>query len=479
MKRALILLALLGGCSMEPKYVRPAPAIPANLPAGEAVTAPLDRRAIFRDPRLLALIERAIANNQNLAATLANVQVARGQYRVQRADLFPGVDLGAGYNIRRGNSSTTTGTGSGTGSGTGTTASSGGTRSSYSVDVGVSAFELDLFGRVRSLTHAALDEYLATDAGARAVRVTLVGDVAEAWFTYASDRTLLAIADDTRKSAAQSVRLTDARRKGGIAPRTDLDQALLVQKTAEADFARQTAQVEQDENALVLLLGGPVADTELPASIDDALANITPPPVGMSSEVLLRRPDVIQAEYSLRASNARVGAARADFFPRISLTGLLGFASNALGALFDHGSFTWQAGAGLTQPLFDGGTNRGNLLVAKAGRDAAVANYQKAIQTAFRETADALARRATLDDELSASRELVKASGDNAYLAEARYKGGIDTFLASLDAQRSLYSARRSLVTTELARGINVADLYRALGGDDALEQASPPPPPR
>ena len=467
MKRALILLALLGGCSMEPKYVRPVPAIPANLPAGEAVTAPLDRRAISRDPRLLALIDRAIASNQNLAATVANVQVARGQYRVQRADLFPAVDLGAGYNIRRGNSATTTGTGTGTG--TGTTTSTGGTRSSYSVDAGVSAFELDLFGRVRSLTHAALDEYLGTEAGARAVRVTLVGDVAEAWFTYASDRTLLAIADDTRKSAGQSVRLTEARRKGGIAPRTDLDQALLVQKTAEADFARQTAQVAQDKNALVLLLGGPVTDTELPASIDDALANITPPPVGISSEVLLRRPDVIQAEYSLRAANARIGAARAAFFPRISLTGLLGFASNALGSLFSNGGFTWQAGAGLTQPIFDGGANRGNLLVAKAGRDAAVANYQNAIQTEFLETADALARRATLDDELSASRELVRASADNAYLSEARYRGGIDTFLASLDAQRSLYSARRNLVTAELARGVNAANLYRALGGDGEL----------
>ena len=177
MKRALILLALLGGCSMEPHYVRPTPAIPANLPASDEVTALLDRRAIFRDPRLLALIERAITSNQNLAATLANVQVARGQYRVQRADLFPAVDLSGGYSIRRGTGSTTT-----TGTGTGTTVTTGGgTRSSYSVDAGVSAFELDLFGRVRSLTHAALDEYLATNAGARAVRVTLVGDVAEAW----------------------------------------------------------------------------------------------------------------------------------------------------------------------------------------------------------------------------------------------------------------------------------------------------------
>lgn len=462
MKRALILLALLGGCSMEPKYVRPVPAIPAALPAGEAVIAKLDRRTIFADPRLLALIERAIANNQNLRATLANVEVARGQYRVQRSALFPAVDLGAGASVRNGASSTQIANG-------GTATAGGGTRQSYSVDLGVNAFELDLFGRVRSLSNAALNEYLASDAGARAVRVTLVGDVAEAWFTYASDRTLLAIADDTRKVAGQSARLTEARRKGGIAPRSDLDQALTIQKTAEADYARQTAQVAQDRNALVLLLGGPVADEELAPTIDNALASITPPPVGISSEVLLRRPDVISAEYRLRAAKARIGAARAAFFPRISLTGLLGFASNALGSLFDGGAFNWSASGNLSQPVFDWGANKGNLTVARAGADAAVANYQFAIQTAFRETADALARRATLGDEEKAQRDLVAASADSAYLAEARYKGGVDTFLSSLDAQRSLYSARRSLVTTELARGINVANLYRALGGDEDL----------
>lgn len=463
MKHALILLVLLGGCSLEPKYVRPAPAIPATLPADQAVTAPLDRRAIFRDPRLLALIERAIVNNQNLRATLANVEVARGQYRVQRAAQFPAIDLGAGAGVRRGTSSTQIANNGGT------VTSGGGVRQSYSVDLGINAFELDLFGRVRSLSNAALNEYLATDAGARAVRVTLVGDVAEAWFTYAADRTLLAIADDTRKAAGQSARLTEARRKGGIAPRSDLDQALTIQKTAEADYARQTSQVTQDKNALVLLLGGPVADEELPPTIDNALASITPPPVGISSEVLLRRPDVIAAEYRLRAANARIGAARAAFFPRISLTGLLGFASSSLGSLFDGGAFNWSAAGNLSQPIFDWGANRGNLTVARAGADAAVANYQNAIQTAFRETADALARRATLGDEEKAGRDLVAAAADNAYLAEARYKGGVDTFLASLDAQRSLYSSRRSLVSTELARAANVANLYRALGGDEDL----------
>ncbi|HTI30613.1 MAG TPA: efflux transporter outer membrane subunit [Sphingomonas sp.] len=462
MKRALIFFALLGGCSMEPKYVRPAPAIPATLPAGDTVTAPLDRRAIFRDPRLLALIERAIINNQNLRATLANVEVARGQYRVQRAAQLPAVDLGATAGLRKGTSSTQLANGSGSSSGSSV-------RQNYSVDLGINAFELDLFGRVRSLSNAALDEYLASDAGARAVRVTLVGDVAEAWFTYASDRSLLAIADDTRKAAEQSARLTEARRKGGIAPRSDLDQALTIQKTAEADYARQTAQVAQDRNALVLLLGGPVADAELAPTIDNALASITSPPVDISSEVLLRRPDVISAEYRLRAANARIGAARAAFFPRISLTGLLGFASNALGALFDGGSFNWSASGNLSQPIFDWGANKGNLTVARAGADAAVANYQNAIQTAFRETADALARRATLGDEEKAGRDLVAAAADNAYLADARYKGGVDTFLSSLDAQRSLYSARRSLVTTELARAANVANLYRALGGDAEL----------
>lgn len=280
MKHALILVALLGGCSLEPKYVRPAPAVPDNLPAGDAVAAPLDRRAIFRDPRLLTLIERAVVNNQNLRATLANVEVARGQYRVQRAAQFPAVDLGGSAGLRNGTSSTQIANGGGT------VTTGGGIRQSYSVDLGISAFELDLFGRVRSLSHAALDEYLASDAGARATRVTLVGDVAEAWFTYAADRTLLSIADETRRVSQDGVRITRARLQGGIAPRSDLDQALTVQKTAENDFARQTAQVAQDRNALVLLLGGPVADPELPPTMDDALATIVPPPVGLSSEVL-------------------------------------------------------------------------------------------------------------------------------------------------------------------------------------------------
>ncbi|CAM3258828.1 Transporter [Sphingomonas antarctica] len=466
MRGAILLLALLGGCSLESKYVQPTPAVPGTLPMADAVAAPLDRRAIFRDPRLLALIERSIVNNQNLRATLANVEVARGQYRVQRAAQLPQVDLGGGVTRRYGSSSTTTsGTGTGTSVGTG-----GATRTNYSVDLGVSAFELDLFGRLRSLSRAALDEYLATEAGARAVRVTLVGDVAEAWFTYAADRTLLSIADDTRRAATDSVRITRARLKGGVAPRTDLDQALTIEKTADTDFARQTAQVAQDRNALVLLVGGPVDDAELPATLENALASVVPPPVGLSSDVLLRRPDVIAAEYRLRAANARIGAARAAFFPRISLTGLLGFASTGLSSLFSSGAFNYSVGPSVSLPIFDGGANRGNLLVARAGRDAAVATYQNTIQTAFREVADALARRATLGDEERGARDLVAATVDNAYLSNARYKGGIDTFLASLDAQRTLYTARRSLVTTELARAANVAALYRALGGDDQLE---------
>ena len=465
MKRLALLLTLLGGCSLEPSYIRPAPTIRTTLPQADASdVAPLDRRAIFADPRLLALIERAIANNQNLRVALANVEAARGQYRVQRAARLPQVDLGGGLTVRNGVSGAALGNGQAGGS--------GGVRTSYSVDAGVSAFELDLFGRVRSLSRAALDEYLATEAGARAVRVTLVGDLAEAWFTYAADRTLLGIADDTRRSAGESVRITRARLLGGVAPRSDLDQALTVEQTAAGDFARQTAQVAQDRNALELLLGTTVADNELPDTLDNAMTAIVPPPVGLSSEVLLRRPDVIQAEFRLQAANARIGAARAAFFPRISLTGLLGFASTGLGSLFSSGAFNYSAGPSVSLPLFDGGANRGNLLVARANFDAAVGTYQLTVQTAFREVADALARRATLGDESLAARRLVDAAADNAFLANARYKGGVDTFLSSLDAQRTLYSARRSRVTTELARAANVANLYRALGGDSQIESS-------
>lgn len=477
MNRRIALLAgalALAGCTMEPDYARPESPVPPSWPAGDAYLAQseatlpsLSWRDIFRDPDLQAIIEQALANNRDLRIAAANVAVARAQFRVQRADLFPHLDAGASASATdRGNRS-----------GSGDTGNTGGTgaQESYSADVGVSAFELDLFGRVRSLSHAALQDYFATEAAQRAARLALVGEVATAYLTYAADRSLLKIAEDTAASAQRSVQLTEARLRGGIASRIDLRQAQTILDTARSDVASLTTNVARDRNLLQLLVGAPVDDALLPSGIEAVDGQLGELPAGLSSEILLRRPDVIEAEYRLRAANARIGAARAAFFPRISLTGLVGFASDALSSLFAGGAFTWSAGADATLPIFDAGANRGNLHLTEAQRDAALAQYERTIQTGFREVSDALARRGTIAAQVSAQDDLVEAAADNARLTDARYRGGIASFLESLDAQRTLYGAQRSRVATRLARATNLADLYTTLGGD-ALTDAQPYP---
>ncbi len=331
------------------------------------------------------------------------------------------------------------------------------------------SFELDLFGRLRSLSHAQLERYFATEAAARSTRLTLVADIADAWLNYAADSSLLLIARQTAANAEKSVRLTRARLEGGIAPRTDLRQAEQVLTAAQADLARQRTAVAQDVNLLQLLVGAPIDATLLPGSIDDAAPTISELPAGLNSYVLLRRPDVVQAEYQLRAANAEIGAARAALFPRISLTGLLGFASSALTKLFTGGAFGWQASADASYTIFNAGAGRANVRLSEAQKAAALASYQKAIQTAFREVSDALARRGTIADELSARQRQQAAAADVYLLTEARYQNGIDSFLNSLDAQRSYYSAQQTLVLAKLTAAQNRVDLYRSLGGDFLL----------
>jgi multidrug efflux system outer membrane protein len=464
MKRigALLGLTALTACSLEPAYRRPDPAVPPAWPVGdaylrqsEAALPSVSYRDIFRDPHLQAIIAQALANNQDLRIALANVASARAQYRIAHASIFPEIDASGGVTVSHGSENA--------GSGTGTTTSS------YSAEIGTTAFEIDLFGRLRSLSNAAFDAYLGTEAAARAARLTLVAGVADAYLQLATDRSLLAIAADTETSAQRSVDLTRARLQGGIAPRTDLRQAETILAQARSDQAALITAVAQDRNALELLVGGPVADADLPASletVDDLLAEL---PAGLDSQVLLRRPDVVQAEYQLRAANARIGAARAAFFPRVALTALAGLASTALSSLFTGGAFSWSVAPSATLPIFDAGANRGNLRYAEAQRDLAVANYRKAIQTAFREVADALARRGTIDRQLAADRQLEAAARDSLFLGTERYRGGIDTYLAALDAQRTLYSARRTLAATRLIRAQNLVDLYQTLGGDQLV----------
>lgn len=456
----------LAACSMDPKLVRPDLPVPPSWPVGdaylrqsEAALPAVTYAQVFRDPRLQQIVVRALANNRDLRIAVANIAQARALYRIQRAERFPQVDANAGYSY--------SGNGS---SGTGANARTGAAGSRFSTSVGVSAFEADLFGRVASLTRAAQERYFAQEAAARATRLTLVGDVAEAWLTYAADLSLLGVAEETARVAEGSVRLTRARLEGGIAPRTDLTQAQQILAIAEVSLAQQRTAIAQDANALQLLVGAPVDPALLPVSIEEAAPTLAALPAGLDSRVLLRRPDVVQVEYQLRAANAEIGAARAALFPRISLTGLAGFASGALSGLFKGGNFTYSVAPTASYSIFQAGAVRANVRYTQAQRDSLLAQYERAIQIAFRDVSDALARQGTIGDELRASRLLVNATDETLRLNDARYRGGIDTFLTLLDAQRSQLAARQTLVDTQLQAGVNRVSLYRALGGDATLE---------
>ncbi len=542
MMRSLILIlaasTALAGCSLAPKYARTELPVPPSWPVGdaylrqsEAALPAITYRDVFRDPRLQQIITQALANNRNLRVAAANIAATRAQYRIQRADLFPQIDASGRYSYSGGGngarSTATSGGGTGTGTGGtgtggtgtggagtggagtggtgtggtgtggtgtggtgtggigtggtgagGTVISSSNSNSAFSVDLGTTAFELDLFGRIRSLTGAALDRYFATEAAARATRLTLVGDIADAWLTYASDQSLLKIAQDTVTSSQRSVTLTNARLRGGVSPRTDLRQAQQILYTAQADLAAQRTALAQDVNALQLLVGAPVDAALLPVSIEQALPTVATLPAGLDSGILLRRPDVVQAEYELRATNGEIGAARAQLFPRISLTGLVGFASTALSSLFSGGAFNYSVAPSVSYPIFQAGAGIANVAFTRAQRDAALATYELSIQTAFQETADALARQGTIADQLQANQNFANAALDTFRLSDARYRGGIDTFLNSLDAQRSLYTAQRNLVATQLVGASNRVTLYRVLGGDSTLEATASGPQP-
>lgn len=463
MRRPFALAAmLLAGCStMEPQYARPAPAIPMSWPAGdpylgqsEATLPSVTYQQIFRDPRLQALIQRALVNNQDLALAAANVVAAREQYRIQHAQLLPTVGATAGLTASHAPGSV-------------------GTQKQVTAGLGATSFELDLFGRIRSLTKAEFNRYLATEAGARATRLALVGEIATGWLAYAADVSLLKVAEDTQVSAQKTVRLTRALLAAGVAPRTDLRQAEQILDQAQADLANQRTAVAQDVNLLRLLVGASIDPATLPNSIDEAAASIGELPSGLDSYVLLRRPDVIQAEFDLRAANADIGAARAALFPKISLTGLLSFATNALGGLLSGGALGWSGLVGADYPIFQGGAGKANVRYSKAQRDAALATYQKTVQTAFREVADALARQGTVADLLRAEQANLEATADTYRLMEARYRAGIDPFLNTLVAQRSYYLAQQQLVASRFAAASNLVDLYGALGGDSLYPSSS------
>ena len=454
---------LVGGCSLAPEAsVVPSP-VSATWPQGAAYgpvqnstanQALFDEagwKAFFADPRLQNLIAQALANNRDLRVATLNIEVARASYRVNAAALLPQVNATASATVQHDPRDV---------SSTGTTSTS----QRFDANLGVTSFELDLFGRLRSLRQQALEQYLATQEARSATQISLVAEVANAWITLLSDRRLLDLSEQTQQSRERSLNLTERSAARGIGTQVDVAQARGALETVRATRQQYLRQVAQDRNALELLVGTPLTETAVAADAPlETVHVIEDLPVGLPSHVMLRRPDIAEAEHSLLAQNANIGAARAAFFPEISLTGALGTASNNLGSLFLFGA--WNFLPQVTVPIFDAGRNQANLDSAKASRDIAVAQFEKAIQTAFREVSDALAARGTLTAQLAAQQAAVAANQEAWKLATARYERGVDSYLAVLDAERNLFTAQQAEVLTIQARLENFVTLYKALGG--------------
>jgi multidrug efflux system outer membrane protein len=452
----LIGAIILSGCSMAPKYVQPALPVPANLPVvldadtnDTVVPADVAWREFFTDPRLRKIIETALDNNRDLRIALANVEQARALYRVQRADLLPTVGLNGAATYQD--------------MPPGTAAASG-RADIYSASIGTSAWEIDLFGRIRSLNRAALEQYLTSVENRNAAQTALIAETATVWLTLAADKDRLRIARETERTFGQTLELTRARFAKGIASELEVHQAQTSFDQARSDIAQTMTLIAQDRNALSLLTGMPLDEAMLPEQLTNG-ATIGNLPAGLPSGILLRRPDIAGAEHQLRSANANIGAARAAFFPRVSLTAAFGTISSGLSNLFGNGSDYWSVAPSATLPIFDLGRNQANLGYAKATRDAMVAQYERTIQSAFREAADALARRGTISAQIEAQTSLRDAAAGAYRLSDARFRSGIDPFLATLDSQRTLYTAEQNLLSVRLVRETNAVELYRALGG--------------
>jgi multidrug efflux system outer membrane protein len=456
---ACVALAAAGCTSFIPSYERapapvsasypPEPAPPA--PGGEAA-ADIDWQRFFADPRLKRLIALSLANNRDLRVAALNIEQARALYRIQRAELFPAVNA----------------TGSGTQQRVPETVSITGSTyiaHQYAANIGFAAYELDLFGRIRSFNQQALEIYFATAEARRSAHISLVAEVASTYFTLAADEERLKLARNTLASESETLQLTQRRFDIGAASALTLRQAQTSVEAARVDVARFTSQVMLDRNALALLVGAPVPAELLPDVLADQLNALGDLPAGLPSDLLQRRPDLLQAEYQLKAANASIGAARAAFFPRIALTATAGSASLSLSDLFSSGSGTWAFIPTISVPIFNAGALRANLDVATLQRDIDVARYERSIQAAFREVADALAQRATLDEQLRAQQALISANADSFELSRARFDKGVDSYLSVLVFQRALYNSQQDLIGIRLSRLGNAVTLYKVLGG--------------
>jgi multidrug efflux system outer membrane protein len=459
-----MIVFLLGGCTLAPKYTRPASPVPANWPTGSAyiyieknaddesapLVSTLSWREFITDERLQKIIETALQNNRDLRVAVLNVERAKAYYGISRAELLPAVNAAGNMSKALVPADLST-----TGSAV--------TSEQYGVNLGISSWEIDFFGRIRSLKDQALEEYLATDQARRSAQIVLVSTVAQAYLTMAADRENLKLVASTLETQEASYKLIQKRYDAGIASELDLKRAESQVDTARGDVAHYIQLVAQDENALNLLVGSPISQDLLPAE----LGSVSRPKEissGLSSELLLRRPDILSAEHQLKAANANIGAARAAFFPRISLTTFIGTASADLSGLFKPGQGTWGFTPQIIIPIFDARTWSA-YDVTKVEKEISVAQYEKAIQTAFREVADALAEKNMVKQRIAAQQSLVDALADTYRLSEARYTKGIDSYLSVLDAQRSLYGAQQGLIMLNLIRINNQITLYKTLGG--------------
>lgn len=468
-------MLMLAGCSLAPKYERPAAPVAQQYPDAHAAAegarreggesagaaapqavhaADLGWRQFFRDPRLQALIGIALQNNRDLRIAVQNVLAARAQYGIQAAQRLPTIGVQGTGTVTSNAESVRVANGTSTRM----------TRSSQ-VGIGISSFELDFFGRIKNLSEAAYEQYLASEEARRTVQITLIGQVAQSYFNLRSAEQQAALLRQTLQSRQHTYSLVQSMFDNGVSSALDVSQAKVQLDSARADLEATIRTESQARNALQLVLGEPIP-SKLPASAvfgkDQVLAAI---PVGLPSDLLERRPDIMQAEHSLKAADANIGAARAQFFPNISITGLLGLASPALGGLFQAGNNMWTFTPTITQPLFAGGGLSGNLDLAKANQKIAVAQYEKAIQTAFREVADALAGEATYVNQLDALRSEESSSQQALDLAQVRYKSGVDSFLQVQTAAVNLYSVQSALLQAGLDALVNRVALYKALGG--------------
>ena len=459
---SLFSATLLAGCSMMPVYQRPAAPVAAAWPASGnpvAVTAgmpaaEIEWQTFFTDPKLKLLIETALQSNRDLRIAVLNIEQARAQFQIRRADQTPTVNAavaGSRQPARAANGDTFI-------------------SSTYTAGLVITAYELDFFGRVASLKEQALAQYLATEEGRQSAQISLIATLANTYLSVLADDELLALTRQTLVTREESFRLSKLRFDNGVTSELDLRLAESLLETARVSLAQLTRQRALDLNALTLLVGQPLAGELALESLSGGRGLASGPlvqdlPAGLPSDLLIRRPDVRQAEQLLIASNANIGAARAAFFPRISLTTSIGSASSQLGGLFKSGSFGFTLAPQLLLPIFDAGRNEAGLGSANAGRDIAVAQYEKAIQTAFREVADALAARDTLGEQLRAQQAQANAEAVRFKLAGLRYDNGIASYLDALDAQRSLFSAQQSLVQTRLAQLQSQVTLYKTLGG--------------